>query len=549
MSLKRYQFLIIILVFSFQAIAQTQEECQKMVLEGVEEMNKKNHAKSIELLTQAQSIANANGWYKQEFLAVNNIGANYYILLDYGEALNNYLEAYKIALKELEPKYEMVVLNNIAILYSKEKKYDKAGEYFLKAFELATENKDSLKIGMYAINLAAVSNEINDLESADQYLEISVSLMKKFPSIEKLVKAAQVNNLVLKKNYSEAKSIAESVLLDLKSPEFTSQRISTYMLLSKIFEKEGNLEKAIEVVKLAQNDAHASLENKLDAYRRLSDLYRSKNEINFAFGYRDSVELIKDSLNQIKNGQLFENSQIKFELQKSQNELSKSQENLQRERKTYYRIIGATILFVILLLWALRNYLVKMKQRKIIAERTQKITELELEKEKHNKILLEQKLKESQTLSLLEQEKLKNEIEAKNRELTSKALSIATRNELMEEVITLLSKESKLYHDANLSKRIFELKNHLKKNSEWDDFLFHFEKTNYGFLTNLKERHPDLNANDIRFLSYVYMNLSTKEISSLLNITVEACRKRKERIVKKMNLPEETDIYSYLSNT
>jgi len=55
-------------------------------------------------------------------------------------------------------------------------------------------------------------------------------------------------------------------------------------------------------------------------------------------------------------------------------------------------------------------------------------------------------------------------------------------------------------------------------------------------------------VNDIRFLSYLYMNLSIKEISSLLNITPDACRKRKERIAKKMGLQETAELFPYLSH-
>jgi tetratricopeptide (TPR) repeat protein len=97
------------------------DRCDQLIREGIDAMNRNENIKSLELLTQARVIAEKNRWYTQQFLAINNIGANYYGLLEYGEALNHYLEAYTIALRELDPKYEMTVLNNIAILYSKEK--------------------------------------------------------------------------------------------------------------------------------------------------------------------------------------------------------------------------------------------------------------------------------------------------------------------------------------------------------------------------------------------------------------------------------------------
>lgn len=527
--------------------AQTAEECHDMIVEGIEEMNNKNHAHSLEILLKAKNIAEEKNWPRHQFLAINNIGANYYLMLDYGEALDNYLEAYKIALKDLEPNYEMIVLNNIAILYSKEKRFDKAEEYFLKAYEIASETKDSLKISLYSINLATVANEKNQVKKAENYLDISFRHLRKSPSLRIQALITKAQNLVLKNQFVEAENIVDSILPKLQTPDLSEQRISTYMLLVSIYKKQNRFEPAIEYINLALEDAQSSIETKIDAFDKLSQLYRSLGNMDRAFLYKDSLILAKDSLNQVKNGKLFENSRIKFELQNYQNELSQSQEKLKAERKTFYMIIGGIISLIIITLWAVRNYYVKLEQRKIIAENNQKITELELEKEKQDKLILKQELNEQSVAAQLEKERFKNEIEAKNRKLTSKALLVSTRNELIENIIDSLSQESEVRTNESLKKRIFELKNHLKKESEWDDFFTHFEEVNQGFLKSLKENHPTLTANDIRFLSYVYMNLSSKEISSVLNITVEACRKRKERIIKKMNLSDDVDLYSYIS--
>ncbi|WP_170253303.1 hypothetical protein [Aequorivita antarctica] len=70
--------------------------------------------------------------YRQQFLALNTIGANNYSMLDYWEALDYYLKAYSIALKHLDENEEMTFLNNIAIPYSKESDLLKAEKYFPK---------------------------------------------------------------------------------------------------------------------------------------------------------------------------------------------------------------------------------------------------------------------------------------------------------------------------------------------------------------------------------------------------------------------------------
>lgn len=535
LGVKRKQYFWLIFLFFLFGIAfsQTKEECDELLVKGIREMNEKNHEKSLETLTQVKSIAEKNNWQKQNFLAVNNIGANYYWMLDYGEALENYLEAYKIAVKDLDQNFEMIVLNNIAILYSKEKKFEKAEGYFLNAYKLAEEGKDSTKIGLYAVNLATVANERNEPAKAENYLQTAFKNLDKNSPILAQAFVSKAQNLVLKNQLIQAKELIDSVLPSLSTPELSEPRISAQMLLSQIAEKQNQFLDAIELTKLARFDPQSSLEDKIEAYGKLSELNRKLNRNDLGFLYKDSVILAKDSLNVIKNGKQFENSRIKFEIQNYQKELSESQKRLKDERKIFYFIIGGIIVLIIILFWALRNYFLKMKQRKIIAERNQKIAELELEKQSR--------------ISSIETNKLKNEIETQNRKLATKALSYSARNELIENILVTLTQQSGFSQNNHLRKQIQELKMYLKKESDWDDFFMHFEAVNHGFIQNLKFKHPELNSNDVRYLSYVYMNLTTKEISSLLNITVEACRKRKERIIKKMDLDEEMDLYYYLS--
>ncbi len=188
-----------------------------------------------------------------------------------------------------------------------------------------------------------------------------------------------------------------------------------------------------------------------------------------------------------------------------------------------------------------------IKQRKISHQRSEEIMGLEIEKERTENILLEKQLKEKETQLLLEQEQLKNEIESKNRKLSAKALFLTDRNKLVKSIIRDLEISDNLKEQHVLNDHIRNLKGLLRTDTEWDSFVTHFEEVNQGFLNNLKQKHPSLNANDFRFISYLYMNLTLKEISSILNITPEASRKRKERISKKLELKESNQLYNYLS--
>ncbi len=119
-------FWAIIFTLSHVIFAQSIQQCEALIEEGIEKMFAQEHAESLELLIEANSLAESKGWHRQAFVATNNIGANYYMMLDYGEALRYYLKAYEIALKTPDQSQVMTVLNNIAILYFYEKNNEKA---------------------------------------------------------------------------------------------------------------------------------------------------------------------------------------------------------------------------------------------------------------------------------------------------------------------------------------------------------------------------------------------------------------------------------------
>jgi hypothetical protein len=161
-------------------------------------------------------------------------------------------------------------------------------------------------------------------------------------------------------------------------------------------------------------------------------------------------------------------------------------------------------------------------------------------------LLQEKAFREQQHEILLEKQLLKNEIEYKNRKLSSQALYTSGKYQMIEEVIGLLSDQPEVAQIPAVKKHIRFLRNSLHNDNEWESFLIHFEEVNHGFLTRLKAAHPDLTANDIRFICYVYMNLNAKEIAGMLNISLDAGRKRKERIAQKMGLKDSTALFSYL---
>lgn len=509
-------FIALFLLINVQQ--ETKQECDAYIQTAIEAMHKQEHTKSLELLIKVQKIAQEKGWHKELFLSLNNIGANYYKLSDYGEALENYLAAYDIALAHLDSQQEMVVLNNIGILFYQESNLLEAEKYFLKAYDIATEHSDDFKKGLYAVNLGLVYNNAGRLAEANTYLQEALPLLENNQNVLLQGKYALAENLYLKDEYPGAKQTLLALIPELDRTEFIEQKASGLLLLSKMFQSEGNIEEAYKYAIAAQS-RNNSLDSQIRVHQQLSSLtYNSKN-YELARIYKDSVILLQDSLYSIKSNSQFEANRVKFAIRNYEMEIIEKTKNFQAERKLLYILFGGIVILLLILIWAWRSNVIKFRQKKIIEERNQKIKMLEME----------------------------GELEAKNRTLAVKALNMSSRNEMLQEVIQNMKEQPDLANKPEIRKYVSQLNKYLKKDTAKDDFLLHFEETNYGFLSSLREKHPSLNANDIRFISYLYMNLSIKEISSLLNITPDACRKRKERIAKKMDLQETAELFPYLS--
>lgn len=540
----KYLITAVLLFSSLYARPNSRPYCDSLIRKGIDSMFAKKFVQAITLLTEAQRLSGEKHWQKQLFLATNNIGLTYYFMLDYGEALRNYLSAYNVAMEEKDATLEMTVLNNIAILYSKEKNFDKAIEYFLKAYNIAREKKDKIRIGNYALNLGIVHNEMHKLEKAREYLREATTYLQ--DDARRLLSAqySYAQNQFQQGNVVEAGRLATRLFSTARDSGYRDEQITICTLLASVKLKENNPDQAI----FYANEALArfpNLEEKIEIHQTLSEAHFKNHAYALALADKDSVLRFRDSINIVKNGQLFENSKLKFELLNSKHTLSLNEAQLSSQRRLLYTALAFMAIIIAFFIWLIRIKTVENRQKAVIAERSHKIMALEIENEKSQKLLLEEQLKEKETAALLEQERLKNEIEIRNRKLSAKALYLSGRNELIDEMITTLSKMPDLSKDS--SRHISQLKSYLRTDDEWDDFSTHFQEVNQGFLNALRQNHPNLTSNDVRFLSYIYMNLNTKEIASLLNITPEGCRKRKERITKKMQLADNTSLFEYLS--
>lgn len=497
--------------------SKAKQECQSLIDKGNQAKEIGNYTKALEYYSEAEILAE-NGQWKQELFDIkNNIGVMYANLSNYWEARGYYQQALEIA--RLDPKDNLVmVLNNIANSYSYEKDYKNALKYFKSAYNIPKEANSDFSKTYLAINIADTYNRLGNFIEARKYL-LHVKEFEKPKKVEEVWSVNYAETFFIEGKIDEAEKMMLTLLEEMGDKKDNDSYIFIAELLSKIYEKKNNPEKAIIYAKLGLKQTY-KMKGRISLYDQLSRLYYQTGQYSLASQYKDSVIITKDSIASLINKELFETNKIKLKIQKYQNELKISREKQTAERNIFIIIIVFSLLLFFFIYRILKNRIIKQKQEKIISEKQQKIVTLELNS-------------------------LKNNIAEKNRKLSAKALYLSGRNELIEEVINSLSEIKEVSQNKEISNYMKSLRNYLKTDSEWDDFISYFEKVNPAFLSTLKTRHPQLNPADIRFICYLFMNLDLKEISSIFSITLEAGKKRKQRIAKKIDVDAE-NLHAYI---
>jgi DNA-binding CsgD family transcriptional regulator len=93
-----------------------------------------------------------------------------------------------------------------------------------------------------------------------------------------------------------------------------------------------------------------------------------------------------------------------------------------------------------------------------------------------------------------------------------------------------------------------KLDGELKNEDYWKEFNLYFNEVDQKFIDRIVKKHPELTKNDLRMCSLLRMNLNTKEIASLLNISVRAVEQSRYRLKKRIQLNKDDDLSKYISS-
>lgn len=185
-------------------------------------------------------------------------------------------------------------------------------------------------------------------------------------------------------------------------------------------------------------------------------------------------------------------------------------------------------------------------------EREKRLEYLEQKKKMiQQSIKLKRKTQEAENeLNRLKNEKLEADIIYKSKELANTTMNIIQKNIILGEIREMLQELVNENTVLRSNRKVFQLLRMINKgiehNDEWKVFEKNFDQVHENFLHKLKEQHPELTAKDMRLAAYLRMNLSSKEIAPLMNISVRSVEISRYRLRKKIALEHDQNLYDYL---
>ena len=215
----------------------------------------------------------------------------------------------------------------------------------------------------------------------------------------------------------------------------------------------------------------------------------------------------------------------------------------------WYRHFVAYIFYLIFIAASIRiiRDRIKIKIRK--NKYYEKIEQRRLYLEKEARIRKEQ-YKLEKEIEKLKNDKLQIKIQAKDKELVTNSLQVVKKNKILNGIIhklkeintTTLDEETK-FQFTKLNKSILK---EVNADKSWKDLEKHIKNVHFEFLKRLKEKHPAISPRELDLSTYLLMNMSTKEIAEIMNISGGGVELARYRLRKKLELNKKENLIGYL---
>lgn len=507
-----------------------------------------------------------------------NIATEYNIMGKFDTALQWSKKALSLNDKYDNPIDKAHIYHSMAASYLYKGEIDKATDYVLKGIKILEEKNDRCYLGQLKLTLAGTYLQTNNYRFAANLIEEYLTQHKNDKD-SKIYAIATVNyteNLIELNQHDKALALLAEQLPYVKTSGDKELEAVLYSRLAHIEDLRGNIDKSLgyyekayallrekkskysmlivssylyvlndankqgEAVKLinefrnspAYRKSHTS--ERYEFERAIAEIYTETGNWKESSRAYERAMLTGDSLRSEDNNENLNAMQAKFQtdFERERNQiLATSNQSLKKtvetERRLSFMYIIAILAAIVLILFMLRSY--RLKARLHTEELKSIATEKNYLEQQH---ALEQELSNSQ----------KEMLEEKQREATSMALQMANYYDSLHSVIDKLDDKS-LTKPADVKKELQQL---TRQKDYWREFEIRFKNANPDFENKLMTDFPVLTKNDIQFCSLLRLNLTYKEIASLLQISYESAVTKKYRIKKKIGIADDEEFEKLL---
>lgn len=188
--------------------------------------------------------------------------------------------------------------------------------------------------------------------------------------------------------------------------------------------------------------------------------------------------------------------------------------------------------------------------RRFTKEKNQLKIQQEQELNKKNNQIEQITSKSEQEIIRLKNERLRSEIDHMNKELTSSTIHLINKNELLNSVklglAEILRRKEKGNYNDELRRIIKNIDQNITSDADWKHFELHFNHVHGNFTNRLLERFPKITPQEVKLSAYLRLNLTTKEIAHLLNISVRGVEISRYRLRKKLELERNENLTDFM---
>ncbi len=213
-------------------------------------------------------------------------------------------------------------------------------------------------------------------------------------------------------------------------------------------------------------------------------------------------------------------------------------------RTVYARIIYVVVVVILLvgvwflLIWLMeRSRIVEVKkQQEQFKEKEEKLRNVALENERE--------------MIRLRNEKLRNEMLFKEKELANSTMHIIHKNEFLLNIKEELQKINRSREISAVERKVNEIARKIDRDidneSQWEVFELHLEHVHADFINRLRKQFPELSSREQKLCAYLRMDMASKEISSLMNISVRAVENNRYKLRKKLGLDAKDNLSDFI---